>query len=114
MESAVEVDEVAEHDREMSALGGVQRQRHGRHRCSNVGCRCPLPDGFEIGNRTQQLAAMTEQDAQLLEILICQIRNDVKINSVIAKRLRVLLQTDLVEPAVDVQANPLAHVRGRF
>ena len=47
---------------------------------------------------------MAEQDAQLLQILIRQIGEDAEIDRIIAKRLRVLLQTDPAEPTVDVQA----------
>jgi hypothetical protein len=46
---------------------------------------------------------MAEQDAQLLQILIRQIGEDGEIDPVLAKRLRVLLQTDPAEPTVDVQ-----------
>ena len=49
-------DEVAKHDRELAALGGVQRARRGRRRSRNGDCRCALLNGFEIGNRAQQLA----------------------------------------------------------
>jgi organic hydroperoxide reductase OsmC/OhrA len=69
-------DEVAEHDRELAALSGVQRVRRGRRRSRNGDCRCALLNGFEIGNRAQQLSAMAEQDAQLLQILIRQIGED--------------------------------------
>ena len=98
-------DEVAEHDREVATLGGVQRARRGRCRSRNGDCRCALLNGFEIGNRAQQLAAMAEQDAQLLQILIRQIGEDAEIDRIIAKRLRVLLQTDPAEPTVDVQVH---------
>jgi len=96
-------DEVAEHDRELAALGGVKLARRGRCPSRNGDCRCALLNGFEIGNRAQQLAAMAEQDAQLLQILIRQIGEDAEIDPVLAKRLRVLLQTDLAKPTVDVQ-----------
>ena len=46
---------------------------------------------------------MAEQDAQLLQILICEIGEDAEIDPVLAKRPRVLLQTDPAEPTVDVQ-----------
>ena len=96
-------DEIAEHHRELAALGGVQRARRGRRRSRNGDCRRALLHGFEIGNRAQQLAAMAEQEAQLLQILIRQIGEDAEIDPVLAKRLRVLLQTDPAEPTVDVQ-----------
>ena len=96
-------DEVAEHDRELTALGGVQWARRGGGRSRNGDCRCALPKGFETTNRAQQLAAMAEQYAQLLQILIRQIGEDAEIDPVLAKRGRVLLQTDPAEPTVDVQ-----------
>ena len=90
-------DEVAEHDRELAALGGVQRARNGRCRWGCGTCRCALLNGFEIGNRAQQLAAMAEQDAQLLQILISQIGEDAEIDRIVAKRLRVLLHLEAAE-----------------
>ena len=60
-------------------------------------CRCALLNGFEIGNRAQQLAAMAEQDAQLLQILISQIGEDAEIDRIVAKRLRVLLHLEAAE-----------------
>jgi len=53
-------DEVTEHDRELTALGGVQRARRGRCRSRNGDGRWALLNGFEIGNRAQQLAAMAQ------------------------------------------------------
>ena len=77
-------------------------------------CRCALLNGFEIGNRAQQLAAMAEQDAQLLQILIRQIGEDAEIDPVLAKRLRVLLQTDPAEPTVNVQLSPLRSCKRQY
>ena len=101
-------NEVAEHDRELTALGGVQQARRGWSRCGCGTCRCALLNSFEIGNRAQQLTAMAEQDAQLLQILIRQIGEDAEIDPVLAKRLRVLIQTDPAEPTIDVQDHPYA------
>ena len=56
-------NEVAEHDGELTALGGVQRARRGIS--AVVTCRCALLNGFEIGNRCQQFPPMAEQDAKL-------------------------------------------------
>jgi hypothetical protein len=56
----------------MTALGDIQRQRCGR--CRNGDRGCALLDGFEIGNRTQQLAAMAERrNTNLFEVLIGQV-----------------------------------------
>src|ERR1700690_3589740 len=96
-------NEVAEHDRELAALGVVQRAQRGRSRCGCGTYRNALLNGFEIGNRAQQLPAMAEQDAQLLQILIRQIGEDAEIDSVLTKRPCVLLQTDPAEPIIDVQ-----------
>ena len=95
-------DEVAEHDRELTALGGVQRGAAGAAAATaTAGALFSMVSRSAIG--AQQLAAMPEQDAQLLQILIRQIGKDAEIDPVVAKRLRVLLQTDPAEPTVDVQ-----------
>ena len=81
----------------MAALGGVQWARNGRCRWGRGAYRCALLNGFEIGNRAQQLAAIAEQDAQLLQILISQIGEDAEIDRIVAKRLRVLLRLEAAE-----------------
>src|SRR4029453_17187561 len=46
----------------------------------------------------QHLAAMPQQNAEILEVLLCQVAEDRKINGVIAEPLGVLTQADRCEP----------------
>jgi hypothetical protein len=45
---------------------------------------------FELGDRSQHFAAITENDAQFLQILIGQVRKYREINAVFSKPLHVL------------------------
>src|SRR5262245_40329068 len=76
----------------MTALGSVLRRRFS---CSFGWCesgRLKFRDG------AQHLAAMPQQNAEVLEVLLCQVAEDRKINGVIAEPLRVLTQADRCEP----------------
>src|SRR5262245_53480923 len=54
---------------------------------------------FEFGDRAQQLAAMAERrNADLFEVLICQISKDGKIDVVLGKAVSVLPETELLKP----------------
>jgi hypothetical protein len=65
-------ESAVEPTRSLTALGGIQRQRCGTWRNGDRGC--VLLDGFEIGNRTQQVAAMAERrNTNLFEVLIGQV-----------------------------------------
>jgi hypothetical protein len=58
---------------------------------------------FNSGYRAQQQTPMTERrNANLFEVLIGQIRQDEKANIVLGKPLRVLSETELVEPVRDL------------
>lgn len=54
---------------------------------------------LQIGNRTQELAAMTERHhPNLFEILIVQITQNRKINVILIKAVRVLLDAKPFKP----------------
>jgi hypothetical protein len=66
-------DQVGKHHRDVPTLGGVQRVRHGMCHSRNGDYGCAFLDVFEVGNRMQELAAMTERHhPNLFEILIVQ------------------------------------------
>ena len=102
-------NEVAEHDRELTALGGVQQARRGGRRC---GCGDLTGALFSMASRSaiarNSLRRWPSKTPKLLQILIRQIGEDAEIDPVLAKRLRVLLQTDPAEPTIDVQDHPCA------
>src|SRR5215831_26576 len=64
-----------------------------------AGLCCFVPDPVQIDYCAQQLAAMAERhNADLFEVLICEINKDGKIDVVLGKALSVLLETELLEP----------------
>src|SRR6516162_5401148 len=76
----------------MTALGSVLRRRFS---CSFGWCESG-PLKFRDG--AQHLAAMPQQNAEILEVLLCQVAEDRKINGVIGEPLGVLTQADRCEP----------------
>jgi hypothetical protein len=87
-------DEVAEHHGELTAFGGVLWSCFGyggRMRCDR-GITGKLPD------RAEHLAAITEQDAQLLQVMVCQIGENAEINTVLCETLRVLGHAEIFKP----------------
>ena len=93
--------QVREHHRDLAALGGVHQARLGS--CCNSRCRCARLDVFEVANRPQQLAAMSQRDAELLQILIRQVGEDTEVDPVLIEALCILSKTELV---VAVSLNP--------
>jgi hypothetical protein len=93
-------DEIAEHYCQLPAFRGRRtdnfRQLYGRFTLS------PSAQQSDCG---EQLAAMPDEvDAEVLEVFGGQLRQDRRINGVVAKRLLVLLQSKAVKPGCDVQA----------
>ena len=87
-------DQVSEHHRDLAALGGVLRLRvspGGGLRCCG-GCACQLADGREHN------PPMPEQDADIFEVLISQMRECRNINPILGKTLRVLGHAERFEP----------------
>src|SRR5579864_3268219 len=100
--NAGRADQIAEHHREIAPLAdrfrnlrrwGRRRTTRGRGRRWRGGSRA-VP-GSE---RPQDLAAMTEQDSELFQILIRQIGEYAEVYRVLSEALRVLGHTELFEP----------------
>src|SRR5262249_20086328 len=88
-------DQIREHHRDLAALGGV------------VGFRLRYGDGYQGRDRLQQLLAMAERrDADVLEIVVCQLAEQLAVDVVGAENLGILSETDPAEPIVDVQVQP--------
>src|SRR5262249_10333683 len=83
---------IADHLGKMTALGSVLRRRFS---CSFGWCESG-PLKFRDG--AQNLSTMPQQNAEILEVLLCQVAEDRKINGVIAEPLGVLTQADRCEP----------------
>ena len=104
----VEIHQIAKHDRHMSTLASSLRGRRSnrprRSRCrrQHGSRRSRSRRGVQVGNRTQHFPTMSEQDAELLQILIRQIGENTEINSVIGKTLGILGQAKLSEPVLNL------------
>ena len=71
--------QVGEHHSDLAALGHVHLGCGGRCRSRSIGCKRGFIDNFQFGYRAQQKTPVTERrDANLFEVLICQIRQDDK------------------------------------
>src|SRR5262249_22945324 len=80
-------DQIAEHDREMASLGIVLRGRLGNQSCL-----------IELDDCTLHFATMAEKDIEPIEVLVLQIGQDVNIDPILDKTLRVLPKPKLFEP----------------
>ena len=98
------IDQIAKHHSDMVALAGLFRdpyrlfccnRRSGR-RLGHQGYR--LWRGIKLGDRTQHFATITKDNAEILEILICQVREDGEIDPILSKALRILGHAKLFEP----------------
>ena len=61
-------------------------------------CRRRKRDRGEFADRTQHLAAITEDDAKVFQILIRQVAKNREINAVFDKALGILGHAELLEP----------------
>jgi hypothetical protein len=86
-------DQIAAQDRQLPPLGIRPRHRLGGPRLKLCG-NGPL----HAGDRAQHLATMSEEDAEILEILLRQIRNDREVNGILGKALGVLTQSKRSQP----------------
>ena len=86
------------HHCDVAALGvGAWGGRHDLRRCGR------LFTDTERSNGLQQLEPRPKREPKLAQVLIGEITKHVRIDRIVAKTLRVLLQTDPAEPTVDVQ-----------
>src|SRR5262245_66656829 len=76
----------------MTALGSVLRRRFS---CSFGWCES---GSLKFRDGAQHLAAMPQQNAEIFEVLLCQVAEDRRINAVIAEPLGVFSQADRCEP----------------
>ena len=79
----------------MTAFGVDTQHRFGR--CFS---RC-RSDPIELRDCAQNLAAMPQQNAEVFEVLLCQIADDRKVDGVVGEALGVLSQADRCEPLGD-------------
>jgi hypothetical protein len=80
-------DQIAKHDGEVAPLGVMRGSR-----------RCDQRGRIEAGDGTQHFAAMTEQDSELLKVLVHQFGEDAHVDPVLGKTLGVLSKPQLLEP----------------
>ena len=92
-------DQVDEHHRELAALG-LERRRGSRigRRCGaglGRGGRRRLGRGAQGGDRLEHPAPVADDgDADVLEVVGGQLRQDLAVDVVVAERLGVMLQTE--------------------
>jgi len=91
-------DEIAEHHREMAALGGVLRRRWGRG-ARRLGWAVRRA---ESGDRLEQAFTVTQGDAKLSEIAFVQVDQNVRADRILAERVLVLTETEAPQPIPDV------------
>ena len=94
----VEIHQIAEHHREIAPLTSTGSFRKRRHSCRCRRARRRSRRVVEVGDRAQHFAPITEENAQLLQVMIGQIGQDREINAVFGKGLRVLGHAELLEP----------------
>ncbi len=84
--------QIADHHREVTAFALATRWRfdHGFSRSRSA--------SIKVRDRTQDLAAMTQQNAEVLEVLLFQIADDGEVNGVVREALRVLTQAYRCQP----------------
>src|SRR6202035_5055055 len=78
----------------LAALGGVLKLRRGH----GVDLRCGRGSASKLTDCTQNLTAITKDNAEVFQVLICQVAKDRKINAVFSKASRVLGHAELFEP----------------
>jgi len=79
----------------LPALGGVLRPRLGHG--GMLSCDRDITTG-KLSDRAQHLPAITENDTEVLQVLIRQVAKDRDINTVLGETVRVLGHAELVEP----------------
>jgi hypothetical protein len=52
----------------------------------------------QVGDRAQHLAAVANHDAELLEVLIRQVRENAQLDPILDKQLRILAQAKVLQP----------------
>ena len=90
-------DEVTEHHGDRTTLGDAprRRRRRGARRLGGFG-------GPKRGDRLEETLAVPQWHAQLIEVALCQIRQDFGIDFAIAKCGLILTETEGAQPSPDV------------
>ena len=85
------VDKIAEHDGELSALRRALRGlRHGRRLAAM------------LADRALHLQPVSERDTELLQMLVGQLRQDIRIDAVLAKHAFILAKAERTQPFGDI------------
>ncbi len=100
--------QIAEHDRQLTALGGVGRRAGSRRRGDIRISR----EGAETGDRPEQAFAMAEDDAELFEVGVGQVGQDFGVDAVVAERRFVLAEPEASEPVPHVHSRVFRQFRG--
>ena len=58
----------------------------------------------KLRNRTQHLPPMPERDTKVLEVLIGQIRQNISVDIIAAKRSFILPESEAAQPSPDIHA----------
>jgi hypothetical protein len=87
-------DQIAEHDSDRPTLGLVSRTRRG-DRGGGLQRR-------QVGDRLKDALAVAKGQAELFEVALCQLANDIHVDQVVAKRGLVPFKTQPLEPSGDV------------
>ena len=100
-------DQVDEHDRDMAALGGVRHRTRSRRLGGDRGAR----GRAQICDRLEKPLPVSEEHAELFEIGVGQVRQDVGVNSVLAERGLVLAEPQAPQPGSYVHARDCQSIR---
>ena len=90
-------DQIAEHHRQLAPLGGVLRLHAGR-----CGGRRQCLGGGQSGDGSEKPLAVPERHAELLEIDLGQLRQDIGVDFTRAKERLVLSETKTSQPIPDI------------
>ncbi len=94
-------NEVAEHHRDQATFGVVARRTRRRRRQTDDG-------GLRhLGDRFAQPLPVAKRDAELRQIVLGQIREDVHVDRLVAKSGFVALQTQIAQPRAKFHGVPL-------
>ena len=97
-------DEINEHDGQLSTLG--DGLRGAGLNCDLIGARVGMAcRRSQLHYCFEEALAMTEQHTELLEVGIGQLRQDFRVDGVVAKRLLVLLKPETSQPGGNVHAS---------
>jgi hypothetical protein len=98
------IDQIAKHHNDVVVLAKLFRNPYRLFCCTRMSGRrlghqhCRLWRNIKLGDRTQHFATITKDNAEILEILIYQVREDGEIDTVFSKALRILGHAKLFEP----------------